>query len=240
MANALVSHSGRQPLTAADRVSDAIRALITRGQLAPGTRLVQRKLAARFGTSSIPVIEAIRRLEREGLVTSHPNWGAAVAEWSEEDIEGVFLMREALEGVACRLFASRAGDLDRTILKEHARRFDQCTRARDAAGCAQADLDLHTHIVRSARSLSFARAAEQSAAIAVTIQNTTWLRVPCEQRIGPVGVHKPLLAALFSGDPDAAERAGRQHVRAGYETLRRMRSQQRLADETARENGTQP
>ncbi len=213
-----------QPVTAADRVSDALREMIVSGELAPGTRLVQRKLAAQLGTSSIPVIEAIRRLEREGLVTSHPNFGATVADWNHEDIEGILLMRVALEGVACRLFAQRATELDLSILREHARRYDQCTRDDDAVGCARADMDFHLHIVAAAGSPTLARTVEQSAAITLTILNSIWRDLSPEVLVGPLGAHDDLLAALSSRDGDAAEQAGRRHAQHGYDRVKAYQS----------------
>jgi DNA-binding GntR family transcriptional regulator len=216
-----ISHNKRDmtltklPATAVDRVSDGLREMIVSGELAAGARLVQRKLAAQFGTSSIPVIEAIRRLEREGLVQSHPNFGATVAEWNDEDIEGIFLMRVALEGVACRLFAERAKDMDLAILREYSRQFDECTRQIDAIGCTQADLDFHLQIVKAAQCPTLARAVEQSASITRTIQNSMLLGLPVEQLVGPVGAHEELIAALAGRDADAAEKIGRKHAQGG-------------------------
>ena len=54
-----------KPETAGDRIYHEIRSLIVSGEIKPGDRLVQRQLAGQFGTSNIPVVEAIRRLERE-------------------------------------------------------------------------------------------------------------------------------------------------------------------------------
>src|SRR5438046_2145375 len=99
--------------TSGDRVYQAIRGLILSGELAPGDRLVQRQLARRFGTSNIPVVEALRRLEYDGLVEGCANWSSTVRRWTFADIEALYLAREALEGVTCRLFAERAGMAER-------------------------------------------------------------------------------------------------------------------------------
>ena len=61
-----------------DRVTNSIRELILSGQLQPGSRIGQEQLAEQFGTSRIPVREALKRLESDGLVSLVPNSGAWV------------------------------------------------------------------------------------------------------------------------------------------------------------------
>src|ERR1700694_1369842 len=93
-------------------VADAVRIAILRGQLAPGQVLRQGELANQFGLSRVPVREALRQLETEGLVVSQPHRGAVVVDLSPEDIEEVFLIRITLETTALRLSVSKMTDLD--------------------------------------------------------------------------------------------------------------------------------
>ncbi len=76
---------------------------ILSGALPPGMRLRQEKLAERFGTSRIPVREALRALEYEGLVRSSPYRGFTVTELDADDIEEVYDLRIVLEAHAVRL-----------------------------------------------------------------------------------------------------------------------------------------
>lgn len=84
-------------------VADAIRLAIVRGQLAPGQSLRQEELAKQFGLSRVPVREALRQLEAEGLIVSYPHRGSAVAVLTANDVEEVFLVRVSLESTALRL-----------------------------------------------------------------------------------------------------------------------------------------
>src|SRR5687768_1583877 len=88
---------------------------ILKGDLAPGTRLVIDDLARRFEISIIPVREALRLLQSEGLVVSVAHVGATVAPISRESVTEVFTVLEGLEVVATRSAAERATpqDLDR-------------------------------------------------------------------------------------------------------------------------------
>src|SRR3954447_25119734 len=85
----------------------AIRDSITSGSLLPGTRLREAALAKHFSISTTPVREALRRLDREGLVRLSPNRGAVVAEFNLREILDLFEIREVLECRAVRRAASQ-------------------------------------------------------------------------------------------------------------------------------------
>jgi len=80
-----------------DALAAALRAEIADGKLAPGAALRQDELAGRFGTSRIPIREALRTLQAEGLVTYAPNRGAVVAIVSAREIQEMLEVRIALE-----------------------------------------------------------------------------------------------------------------------------------------------
>lgn len=82
----------------------AVREAIVGGELAPGQRLVEERLAARRGVSRIPVREVLRQLATEGFVDLVPNRGAVVASPSAGEIRSLFDVREAIEA----LLADRA------------------------------------------------------------------------------------------------------------------------------------
>ena len=102
-------------LTKQQYAYDTLRAAILKGELAPGTRLVIDDVANRFAISIIPVREALRLLQSEGLVVSVAHVGATVAPISRESVAEVFTLLEGLEVVAARTAAGRAAaaDLDR-------------------------------------------------------------------------------------------------------------------------------
>lgn len=90
-------------------VAGRLREEILSGALPAGARLRQDHVAARFGVSHIPVREAFRRLESEGLVTTVPRRGAFVSRMSAEDAREITEMRIALETLAVRLSVPQAG-----------------------------------------------------------------------------------------------------------------------------------
>src|ERR1700681_780354 len=100
----------RHPTTLNSEVYERLRSMIFNRELAPGTKLVRRNMAKQLGTSTMPVLEAIRRLEHDGLVTQIPKWGAFVKEWTDEEQVEAIHIRRALEGEAARLFVLRASE----------------------------------------------------------------------------------------------------------------------------------
>ncbi len=83
--------------TASARVAESLRTAILRGELTPGTRIRQEDLASRLGASRIPVREALRALEVEGLVTMVANTGAWVAHLSLAECDETYRIRERIE-----------------------------------------------------------------------------------------------------------------------------------------------
>ena len=114
----IVADAASRNLTAQDLVLTSMREAILTAALPPGTRLRQEKLAEVFGTSRIPVREALRALEYEGLVTSLPYRGFTVTELDADDIEEVYDLRILLESHAVRLAIPLMTDEDLQTLEE--------------------------------------------------------------------------------------------------------------------------
>ncbi len=91
----------RQSLTSA--VADKLRDQIIRGEIAEGTQLRQDAIATQYQVSRIPVREALRQLDAEGLIAIVPNRGAVVPALSPDDIEELFAIRSLLEPEVLKL-----------------------------------------------------------------------------------------------------------------------------------------
>jgi DNA-binding GntR family transcriptional regulator len=95
-----------------ETVIDQLRDLIVQGELAPETKLNERVLAERLGTSRTPLREAIKFLASEGLVELLPNRGAVVAPLKPEKMKEVFVVLGALEALAGDLACRNASEDD--------------------------------------------------------------------------------------------------------------------------------
>src|SRR6202041_3947590 len=85
-----------------------IRERILRGELAIGQVISRRKIAAELGMSFLPVSEALLRLEHEGLLESRPRAGTRGRVPTRQEVQGHYVVREALESQAAMLFTTQA------------------------------------------------------------------------------------------------------------------------------------
>jgi DNA-binding GntR family transcriptional regulator len=128
----------------------SLRDAIIRCELPPGERLVIDELARRFEVSIIPVREALRLLQSEGLVENVAHVGASVAAVSKESIHEVFTILEGLEVVATRAAAQRATPSDLTALEEIVAQMDQALREGQYERWAELNRRFHYTISRLA------------------------------------------------------------------------------------------
>ena len=88
-------------------VYEELKMQILTGKIVPGTRLMEVELAADMGVSRTPIREAIRKLEKEGLVTIEPRRGAYASQISVKDMVDILEVRQDMEGLAAYFASSR-------------------------------------------------------------------------------------------------------------------------------------
>src|SRR5436853_7652664 len=112
------------PSSLAGEAYEFVKHRILCGDLSMGQVISRRKIAAELGMSFLPVSEALLRLEFEGLLESRPRAGTRVRIPSREDVRGHYIVREALEIQAARLFSQLATPRERIELNKLAGRCD--------------------------------------------------------------------------------------------------------------------
>jgi DNA-binding GntR family transcriptional regulator len=100
------------------RAAELLRAEVLDGKLLPGSRVRQEELAARLGLSRIPIREALRQLEAEGLVVVVPNSGAWIAQVNLRECMEIYKIRERLEPMALAESLEHMSDRDIQELEE--------------------------------------------------------------------------------------------------------------------------
>lgn len=132
-----------------DAVTERLEAAILSGELAPGSRLSEQRLAVAFGVSRGPLREAIRRLEGRQLLRRTANIGVHVTELSRDDLAELLTVREALEGMACRLAAQAITDAQLAELEELLAQHGKARDVQAGTGYYQRtpDFDFHFRIV---------------------------------------------------------------------------------------------
>ena len=121
-------------------VAEALRSGILKGAIRPGQTLRQEELAAALGVSRIPVREALRQLEAEGLVKIYPHRGAVVSSLSAFEVQELFEIRVPLETTALRLAIPDLTGLD---LQKAARILDLADREEASSRWGELNWDFH-------------------------------------------------------------------------------------------------
>lgn len=126
-----------------DVVFNTLRQAILRGELKPGERLMEIKLANQLGVSRTPIREAIRKLELDGLVLIIPRRGAEVAQITEKSLRDVLEVRRSLEALAVRLACERMTSQGLLDLKNAEKDFEKVLGNDDITVVAEADVAFH-------------------------------------------------------------------------------------------------
>jgi DNA-binding GntR family transcriptional regulator len=140
MESATRSHGYR---TVADLAYDQLRERILSGALEPGARIDQDAEAERLAASRMPVREALRRLESEGLVQILRHRGAIVRPLSITDLEDLYVLRIELEGAASRLGTERITDSQLDAMRELIAPMEAIVERRDVQAWLAIDWDFH-------------------------------------------------------------------------------------------------
>ncbi|MBD3309249.1 FCD domain-containing protein [candidate division KSB3 bacterium] len=190
---------------------DQIGQWLLDGIFQPGEALIETELAARLGISRTPVREALQQLAQEGLVEMVPRRGAFVRRVTLQDIEELFVIREAIEGIAARLAATKA---DADQLQRFAELFEAADREPDETRrqtlYEEAGDDFHAYILESCGNT---RIIEIIGTYKVLLQKERQIAANIPGRIDRSSQeHRAILHALQQRDPDLAERAMRQHI----------------------------
>jgi DNA-binding GntR family transcriptional regulator len=135
--------SSVKPPTAQEAVLATLRADIATGVLAPGEQVVQDDLANRYGVSRVPIREALRILEAEGLLEYHPHRGYFVTELSVTDLAEVYRIRELLEAEALSIVVHQIEDDDIADLDDLLADVERATAARDVTAISEANRTFH-------------------------------------------------------------------------------------------------
>lgn len=195
---------------AGERVAAQVRTEILRGDYAPGARIRQKDLAEKFGASRLPVREALRILESDGLVTLVANTGAWVAHLSLEECREIYQIRERLDPLLLRYSMAH---LEPATIDRLAALADQMQDG--------GDVETFLHLDREFHLLSYSGAT--TSLLGETVErlwnSTQHYRRAFTMLQGPEGSrvvhyeHHLLVSALRRGDSDDAERVLYGHIR---------------------------
>jgi len=200
----------------ADLVYEYLREQIINGTYPPGRRMTLADLSGELGLSHMPVREALLKLEREGLLVSEPHKGMRVVRLSLKDAQELFEIRCELEGLsAWRAAQSGDTDLADDLVSINAD-FADAYRRQDFTAMGSANWMLHRRILQAAASGQLTRVLEDHWTASQRYRSGYQL-IPGRAH-QTISEHDAIIAAIRTGDAEAARTAARAHIqKAGAE-----------------------
>lgn len=200
--------------TASDIIAKHIREAIVSGAFDEGEPIRQDDVAKLFDVSKIPVREALKRLEAEGLVEFHRNRGAVVASVSEPEIAQIFEVRAMLESSALKLSVPR---MTQETLRRAEKYCDAFAKETNVARWAELNWQFHSCLYEDAN-----RSFLLNLIRSVNDRIERYLRIQLTLS-GGTGVddreHRQILAACRDGNADKAAELLYQHISKACESL---------------------
>jgi len=185
-----------------------LRDEILGGAMEEGQALRQESLAATLGVSRVPVREALRRLQADGLLVFEPWRGVVVAELDQQQIVEFYAMRRVLDGAAARLAAQHASEPELAYMED-------CLNAAapskgDAAQMAEANRKFHDALFQAAHNRYLLKSAAALSDALALLKGTTY-SFP-DRADTAHEEHCALMEAIRAREPEKAERLARKHI----------------------------
>ncbi|MFF6984609.1 GntR family transcriptional regulator [Streptomyces sp. NPDC008343] len=193
----------------ADLAYENLHAAIADGTLRPGERINMDELARSFGVSKIPIREAVKRLESEGLLVSRVHSGVAVAAVDPKEMRGVYLAREAIEGLVGRLAAENADAALLTRLDRIQAEMRDALRGKDIARLSDLNVEFHGALAGATGYRILTDLTEQ---LLLTVRRYRIVTPVAMDWRSVIEEHDAIVDALRRNDPEAAQAAARAHT----------------------------
>jgi DNA-binding GntR family transcriptional regulator len=190
-------------------VAEVLRQGILKGDFAPGERLTELDLAARWRVSQSTIRAALKTLQYEGLVDVRPRRGTFVTTLNEADVLEIYSLRDALESLAARHAALRIAEKDRRTLERVLRAMRSAVETGNRKRMLELDFEFHRTIVEMS---GHKRLAEMWSRLAVQTRLFLTMTDQFHHDLdGLLSIHEPLAEAILSGKPEKAFRLASHH-----------------------------
>lgn len=201
-------------------IFEKIREDILIGKYTSGEKIVEAKLAEEFGVSRTPVREALKQLELDGLVDNIPNRGVIVKGISNQDVEDIYTIRIAIEGIAVKWAIERMDDNDLQKLKEIFELMEFYTFKKDIDKIAELNTKFHETIYNATKSRYMEHVLKD---FQYFMKTTRYKSLRSPGRIeSTLEEHREVLEAFTAKDKEKAAKAILKHVNNSRENAKRI------------------
>ena len=191
-------------------VYEELKRQILVGEIAPGTRMMEVELAEDMGVSRTPVREAIRKLEKEGLVTIEPRRGAYASDISIKDMVDVLEVRQMLEGMAASMAAQKVTEEEKLDFVEANSAYKNAVKKGNIEEIIRYDELFHQLIVSYSGNKTLNQLLSQVQELALRFRYIYYDDFSRYENL-PVE-HEEIEEAIISGDTQKAKVVAEEHV----------------------------
>ena len=191
-------------------VYEELKAQILKGDIKPGTRMMEVELAEVLGVSRTPVREAIRKLEKEGLVKIEPRRGAYASELSVKDMVDILEVRQSMEGLAAYYCAQRINDEQKEQLRDYALAFNEAVEEGVYEDMISYDTKFHHLIVECCDNDILVHMVEQLQELVLRFRYLYYSDFKRAEQMP--AEHHEIFEAVASGDAERAREASALHI----------------------------
>ncbi|TKB45882.1 GntR family transcriptional regulator [Thalassotalea mangrovi] len=209
-----------QAVTTADRVFEQIQYAIVEGHIPPGSKISEPELARQYQISRSTLREALNRLEKCHLIHRKANVGSRVVECTVQGLLEIYLVREALEGMACRLAAISMTDQEiadlQAVLDTHGN--SQSVQQGVAYYQEEGDLDFHYRVIKGSHNQQLINILCSELYHLVRMYRCQFgMNSPRASRA--FHEHQAILSAIADRDGELAEMLMRRHIAASRKNI---------------------
>ncbi len=203
----LDTHSHR-PLR--EIVYEELKLQILTGKITPGTRMMEVELAESMGVSRTPIREAIKKLEKEGLVTIEPRKGAYASQISVKDMVDILEVRQDMEGLAAYMASYRMTPKQMKELEVIAAGYNKAVEEGNMADMIKYDTDFHNLIVESCNNSILTMMINQLQELLLRFRYVYYDNIKRAEKMP--SEHSMIMEAIEDGRSDAARAAAEMHI----------------------------
>ena len=191
-------------------VYEELKMQILKGQIVPGTRMMEVEMAEEMGVSRTPIREAIRKLEKEGLVTIEPRKGAYASQISTKDMVDILEVRQNMEGLAAYYAALRMNDEQKKKLADISDAYNKAVIENNMPDMIKFDTAFHHLIVEGSGNKMLVHMVEQLQELVLRFRYLYYDDFRRAEKMPRE--HKMIYDAILNGDTEKARKAADVHI----------------------------
>ncbi len=209
--------------TLPNRVYTILEEAILRGKIKAGERLIEEELANALGVSRAPIREALRMMQKDGLIVISPRKGAVVNSISREEISEIYQVSSALEGLAVEIFCRRCTPEELAALQQLYAGMEEQVRKKNIIQYRKLNRQFHEALINGSKNKKIKELCGTLQKQISWFQN---MNLSLQGRMElSLEEHRHIIDAFLKKDPQAAGKAVSEHITRAAEAFLKVENE---------------